>query len=65
LRAGLGVARGAQGVNAVIESDAVWTIVVVTNFDPPTVVQLGGTIYRHCANYHDAAAIARRLSLIA
>jgi hypothetical protein len=36
--AGLGIAGGAPGINSVIEWDprTGWTIIVLTNFDPPT-----------------------------
>lgn len=45
----LGIAGGAPGINAVLESDGVWTVVVLTNLDPPTGVDLGGAIMRALA----------------
>jgi D-alanyl-D-alanine carboxypeptidase len=43
---GLGVAGGAPGVNAVLESSETWTVVVVGNFDPPAAERLGVAIHR-------------------
>jgi CubicO group peptidase (beta-lactamase class C family) len=40
----LGIAGGAPGTNAVLESDGEWTIVVLTNLDPPFGEQLGQAI---------------------
>jgi CubicO group peptidase (beta-lactamase class C family) len=34
-RGGIGAAGGAPGINAALESDGVWTIVVLANLDPP------------------------------
>lgn len=44
-----GIAGGAPGINAVLESDGVWTVVVLTNLDPPTGEQLGTAIMRALA----------------
>jgi CubicO group peptidase (beta-lactamase class C family) len=43
---GMGVAGGAPGINAAIESDweEGWTIVVLTNLDPPAAMQMAGTL---------------------
>ena len=38
---GLGIAGGAPGTNAVLESSGPWTVVVLTNFDPPFGENLG------------------------
>lgn len=38
---GLGIAGGAPGTNAVLESNGPWTVVVLTNFDPPVGENLG------------------------
>jgi hypothetical protein len=43
---GLGIAGGAPGINAICESNADWTVVVMSNFDPPTGEQLGLAIMR-------------------
>ena len=42
--AGMGIAGGAPGTNAVIESRGQWTVIVLTNFDPPTGEDLGVAI---------------------
>jgi len=39
--AGMAIAGGAPGTNAVIESRGEWTVIVLTNFDPPTGEDLG------------------------
>lgn len=44
--AGLGIAGGAPGVNAVLESEGRWTVVVVGNLDPPAAERLGVAIHR-------------------
>jgi CubicO group peptidase (beta-lactamase class C family) len=44
-----GIAGGAPGTNAVLESDGVWTVVVLTNFDPPTGESLGLAIQKALA----------------
>jgi hypothetical protein len=41
---GLGIAGGAPGTNAVLESGREWTVIVLTNFDPPTGEDLGTAI---------------------
>ncbi|HEY3383728.1 MAG TPA: serine hydrolase domain-containing protein [Vicinamibacterales bacterium] len=45
----LGIAGGAPGCNAVLESDGTWTVVVLENADPPAAEQLGAAIYRQLA----------------
>ena len=40
----MGIAGGAPGTSAVVESWAEWTVIVVTNFDPPTGEQSGTSI---------------------
>lgn len=42
----MGIAGGAPGTNAVIESSGEWTVVVLTNVDPPTGEDLGTAIAR-------------------
>lgn len=42
-------AGGAEGVNAVVESDAKWTVIVLANIDPPAAESLGMAIYRALA----------------
>jgi len=42
--AGMSIAGGAPGTNAVIESRGQWTVIVLTNFDPPTGEDLGVAI---------------------
>lgn len=42
----LGVAGGAPGLNASLETDASWDVVVLANLDPPAAVQLGVGIAR-------------------
>ncbi|MEO5898157.1 MAG: serine hydrolase domain-containing protein [Vicinamibacterales bacterium] len=44
--ADMGIAGGAPGTSAVVESSGEWTVIVVTNFDPPTGEQLGTLIAR-------------------
>ncbi|HEY7475305.1 MAG TPA: serine hydrolase domain-containing protein [Vicinamibacterales bacterium] len=46
LEGSLGIAGGAPGINAICESNADWTVVVMSNFDPPTGEQLGLAIMR-------------------
>jgi D-alanyl-D-alanine carboxypeptidase len=48
-RGGLGIAGGAPGINAVLESDGTWTVVVLGNLDPPTAERLGVAIRRRLA----------------
>jgi len=43
-RVGIGIAGGAPGINAVLESAGEWTVVVVSNFDPPSASQVGPAI---------------------
>jgi D-alanyl-D-alanine carboxypeptidase len=45
-RGGIGIAGGAPGVNAVLESSDTWTVVVVGNLDPPAAGRLGVAIHR-------------------
>jgi CubicO group peptidase (beta-lactamase class C family) len=46
IEAPFGIAGGAPGINAVLESDGLWTVVVLTNLDPPTGEQIGASIKR-------------------
>ena len=40
----MGIAGGAPGINAVLETRGEWTVIVLTNLDPPTGMQLGAAI---------------------
>jgi len=42
--AGMAIAGGAPGTNAMVEMRRQWTVIVLTNFDPPTGEQIGGAI---------------------
>lgn len=42
----LGIAGGAPGTSAVIESNGEWTVIVLSNLDPPTGEDLGSAIAR-------------------
>ncbi len=42
----VGIAGGAPGANAVLESDGTWTIIVVGNLDPPNAMRVGAAIRR-------------------
>lgn len=42
----MGIAGGAPGTSAVIESSGEWTVIVLTNLDPPTGEELGTAIAR-------------------
>lgn len=44
--ADMGIAGGAPGTSAVIESSGEWTVIVVTNLDPPTGERLSTLIAR-------------------
>ena len=46
VRGEIGIAGGAPGVSAVLESDGTWTVAVVGNLDPPAAEQLGAAIRR-------------------
>jgi D-alanyl-D-alanine carboxypeptidase len=48
-RGGLGIAGGAPGINAILESDGAWTVVVLANLDPPAAERLGVAIHRPLA----------------
>ena len=45
-REGLGIAGGAPGINAIIESDRTWTVIVLANLDPPAAQSLGVAMLR-------------------
>ena len=45
-RGGLGAAGGAPGLNADLESDGTWTVVVLANLDPPAAERVGRAIHR-------------------
>jgi CubicO group peptidase (beta-lactamase class C family) len=40
----IGIAGGANGINAALESDGAWTIVVLANLDPPAAEQLARAV---------------------
>lgn len=42
----LGIAGGAPGVNAILESNGTWTTIVLANLDPPAAGQLGTGLQR-------------------
>jgi D-alanyl-D-alanine carboxypeptidase len=46
---GMAIGGGAPGTNAVIESNGEWTVIIVTNLDPPTGEQIGGAIVKALA----------------
>jgi len=48
-RGGLGFAGGAPGVNAALESDGTWTVVVLANLDPPAATSVAQGIRRGLA----------------
>lgn len=43
---GLGIAGGAPGTSAVVEADGDWTVIVLSNLDPPTGEEIGLAISR-------------------
>ena len=49
VQSGLGIAGGAPGTNAVLESNATWTVIVLTNMDPPAGENIGIGIMRALA----------------
>jgi CubicO group peptidase (beta-lactamase class C family) len=49
VRGGYGIAGGAPGTNGIIESDGVWTVVVLGNLDPPNAGRIGTPIMRQLA----------------
>ena len=48
-RGGLGVAGGAPGINAALESDGTWTVAVLANLDPPAATSVAQGIRRGLA----------------
>jgi CubicO group peptidase (beta-lactamase class C family) len=48
---GLGVAGGAPGLNAILESSRDWTVIVMANLDPPAAQQLGTAIHRQLSRH--------------
>ncbi|HJY33854.1 MAG TPA: hypothetical protein VJ260_03330, partial [Vicinamibacterales bacterium] len=40
----IGIAGGANGINAALESDGSWTVVVLANVDPPAAEQLARAV---------------------
>jgi D-alanyl-D-alanine carboxypeptidase len=45
-RGGIGAAGGAPGINAALESDGTWTVVVLANLDPPAAIAVAQSIRR-------------------
>jgi CubicO group peptidase (beta-lactamase class C family) len=45
-RGGIGASGGAQGVNAALESDGRWTVVVLANLDPPAAIGVAQSLRR-------------------
>lgn len=43
---GIGIAGGAPGLNAILESAGEWTVIVVSNFDPPSAERVGPALAR-------------------
>ena len=43
---GVGIAGGAPGINAMVESGGEWTVVVMANLDPPAASQVGQAIMK-------------------
>jgi D-alanyl-D-alanine carboxypeptidase len=41
---GIGIAGGAPGTNAVLETRGEWTVIVLSNFDPPAAQRIGTSI---------------------
>ena len=39
--AGIGIAGGAPGTNAIVESGRAWTVIVLSNVDPPVAENIG------------------------
>jgi CubicO group peptidase (beta-lactamase class C family) len=46
LMGGYGIAGGAPGTNAIMDSDGVWTVIVLTNADPPAAEHVGAAIMK-------------------
>jgi D-alanyl-D-alanine carboxypeptidase len=44
------IAGGAPGVNAILQSEGTWTVIVLTNLDPPTGERIGGAIMARLAD---------------
>lgn len=49
LGGGLGIAGGAPGINALLESNGTWTTIVLSNLDPPSATRLGLALQRQLA----------------
>lgn len=47
---GIGIAGGAPGLNAILESSGAWTVIVLSNFDPPSAQQVGAAMARRLRN---------------
>ena len=41
---GIGIAGGGPGVNAMLEMEGEWTVVVLTNLDPPSAMDAAGHV---------------------
>jgi hypothetical protein len=43
---GIGIAGGAPGINSFMEQKGPWTVIVLTNFDPPVGEETGSSLAR-------------------
>jgi CubicO group peptidase (beta-lactamase class C family) len=46
---GLGIAGGAPGINGLLEINGAWTVIVLSNLDPPSATRLGSAIAKALA----------------
>ena len=46
---GFGIAGGAPGINSFLAHQGAWTVIVLTNFDPPTGEEIGTALARALA----------------
>jgi serine/threonine protein kinase len=58
-RRDMGIAGGAPGTSAVIASSGEWTVIVLSNLDPPTGEDLGSAIARALAEVHKKGIVHR------
>jgi hypothetical protein len=43
---GMGIAGGAPGINSVLEQSGSWTVIILSNFDPPVAEDIGTSLAR-------------------
>jgi CubicO group peptidase (beta-lactamase class C family) len=55
----LAIAGGAPGTNAILESSGEWTVIVLTNFDPPTGEKIGVALAAALSKSRAAKVITR------